>query len=74
MGESKTILEWFDELDEPYRSQAIANTKTEMLRNKDLTLIGALLGAFSWSESNEGFDYWVELDEQLSNKKHANSI
>lgn len=61
----KTALEWFNELPEPYRTQAIENTKEAMIDLKDKKISGALRGAFIWELSPQGHDYWQELYETL---------
>lgn len=62
----KTINEWLNELEEPYRTQAINNSfyninKTE----KAKSLSFALSMAFIWDKTNEGHDYWEKLNDKL---------
>lgn len=33
--------------------------------------IDALYGAFSWSESEEGFDFWSNIDDRLERIKQS---
>lgn len=58
MNKMKTAREWFSELEEPYRSQAIKridkNNEYESLRM-------ALLCEFTWSETPQGHEYWYNL-------------
>ena len=62
----KTILEWLEELPEPYRSQAIKNYDGEF---KDAaTLSDALAYAFSWYASPEKKDYWKDLHTKLKSE------
>lgn len=62
----KTIREWLEELPEPYRSQAFRNTPCI---NTDLyapSLKYAIVRAFVWHKSPEGFEYWEKLDDTLN--------
>ena len=59
--EAKTILQLFEEMKEPEKSLAIANTSEHMLQNKRLKIHHALSGAFIWEQSNEGFNYWQRV-------------
>jgi hypothetical protein len=64
----KPIKTWFEELPEPYKSQAIQNS-----RNLDLTIdtIGAaLLCAFMWSTSEQGYSYWQKLYTEITHNKN----
>jgi cobalamin biosynthesis Mg chelatase CobN len=54
----KTILEWYEELPEPIRSQAIANYDYE--NSVAITLSGAIATGFNWGTTPEGFDYWSD--------------
>lgn len=59
----KPISEWLKELPEPYRTQAIANCK-----NPNSTVISkdiALIRAFSFVYSPEGYDYWFNFLKSL---------
>lgn len=55
----KPILEWYEDLPEPYRSQAINNyfNSGESASKAD-NLGSALLAGFNWFDSPEGFEYW----------------
>jgi len=68
----KTIGEFLNELPEPYRSQAIENTKNMSGENRlcvdmshDETIIGGLFSAFSFNRSPQGGEYWYNLCESL---------
>lgn len=70
MKETKTIREWLEELEEPYKSQAIQNAENESEYNDYLdeardSLAGAVLGAFTWEYSPEGDKYWSDLYDTL---------
>ena len=63
---TKTIEEWFNELEEPYRTQAIENTKklaeeSGRLYESTDSLSEALISAFIWETSPEGHKYWSDL-------------
>lgn len=58
---SKTIIEWFNELPEPFKSQAIANTSKNMLNEVAYDILAALSYAFTWSKTPEGIYYWKNL-------------
>lgn len=61
----KTIKEWLEELDEPYRTQALNNMDIEDSEVDAYSLCEAVGIAFYWYDSPEGHDYWDELSEQL---------
>lgn len=63
----KTAKEWFKTLEEPYRTQAIANTEEEYLNHEYEYLSDALLSSFTWVETPQKFYYWDELYE-ISNQ------
>lgn len=62
---TKTIEDWLNELDEPYRTQAIENTKnladTTELDRPAFGISDALSCAFIWGRSPEGHIYWSDL-------------
>ena len=58
----KTILEWYEELPEPIRSQAIANYDGEYLVADSLT--NAISRGFYWGKSPEGQDYWQDIENK----------
>lgn len=59
----KTIREWFEELPEPYRSEAIDNCKR--CDNEEVSLPDALQAGFNWSTSKQGHSYWSKLNLKL---------
>lgn len=73
--ETKTIEQWFNELPEPYRSQALENTLNqfgEKIGKKMLKIpapnVGfALFAGFLWVDTpkEQGFDYWLNFYETL---------
>ncbi len=69
----KTFRELFEELDEPYRSQAIVNSEEYgFVLDEEYadTVQDAIVYGFSWRDTEEGCYYWSKLHESLS--KHAN--
>ena len=55
----KPAKEWFEQLPEPVRSQAIAN----IIFDKDFfeDLSDTLFGAFAWEGTIQGGDYWHNI-------------
>jgi len=68
---TKTIEQWFNELPEPYRSQALENTLNQfgekMLKYTVPNIKFALSGAFIWDRTpkEQGKDYWEKLYKTL---------
>jgi hypothetical protein len=62
----KPILEWYKDLPEPIRSQAIANYDPNYCNHDEeaYSLSKAFLDGFSWGGSNEGFIYWDDIDDK----------
>jgi hypothetical protein len=57
----KSVGWWFNTgLQEPYRSQAIRNTKDELLDTIRISL-GTALNGFNWQGSPEGYEYWYKV-------------
>jgi len=61
----KTVIEWFDTLPEPYKTQAINNTKLHLLKTFDESLIDAIKSSFTWHSTDQGHDYWFDLVNQI---------
>lgn len=61
----KTVRQWLEQIEEPYRTKALTNMhKCNGNHVADLqqsTISDALMCAFSWENSNEGFIYWNNL-------------
>ncbi len=64
----KPILTWFEDLPEPYRSQAIENYNSEYLGKSACdNLHQALYWGFNWSGTEQGGWYWCDIrDRALS--------
>jgi hypothetical protein len=58
--EAKTIKEWFDTAEQPYKEQLLANTNVEVLQLVEVSLEQAIKGAFFWEKSPEKHDYWAD--------------
>lgn len=63
----KTIKDWLNTLNNPYKQKALTNLNTNMRNIRVESVSSALLIAFNWRSSLEGFDYWDELFERLEN-------
>lgn len=64
--ELKTVEHWLNTLPEPYRTQALNNVDTIWLYSNAYDVSDALMKAFVWSDSTEGFHYWNDLDDSLT--------
>jgi hypothetical protein len=59
-------MEFFNQLQEPYKSQAIANYDEEYDSIVPRTLYEAITYGFEWEGTNEGHDYWESFRESLN--------
>lgn len=57
----KTRLQWFNELPSNISEIAIANSDTGMLTLTCNSMTHAIEGAFFWSDSPEGMQYWKDV-------------
>lgn len=57
----KTIQQWLNTLKEPYKTKALNNIADKNKETKTINLSNALLIAFKWSKTTEGYKYWDEL-------------
>ena len=62
---TKTIREWFQELPEPYASQAIANSLPGNLMATCDNIFMAFSCGFTFKNSKEGLGYWKEYYEKM---------
>lgn len=61
---TKAVIEWIEEdLPSPYKEQALKNMVSPRLRYDSLKM--ALVSAFEWMETPQGFDYWKEVYDGL---------
>lgn len=59
--ELKTVEQWLNTLPEPYRTQALNNADTKCLFAEECNPQDAILKAFTWDYSTEGFHYWNDF-------------
>ena len=69
--EQKTPEQWFQQLKEPYRSEAINNLSKKMSCYIEFpdSLIQALNCSFQFADSNEGNNYWWEILRSIKSGK-----
>ena len=67
----KTINYYLNQLPEPYRSQAIANTDESKLNLFATNLLNSIWTAFVWMNTPEGGDYWINLVDELETDQFA---
>jgi hypothetical protein len=65
--ENKTVKEWLNTQNEPYKTLSLNNTNTDILRDETNNLIGTLYHAFTWSLSAEGSAFWEDYVQTLEN-------
>lgn len=65
--EEKTVKDWLNTLKEPYKTKALNNTFKNEYYIKVQSLNTALLKAFDWEMSLEGYEYWKDLTQSLEN-------
>ncbi len=61
METSKTMLEWLNELPEPYKTKAINNTHKRLQQMQILNMKHAIGSAFMWANTDERYDYWKQI-------------
>jgi hypothetical protein len=54
----KTAKEWFEQLPEPYRTQALENCTA---KGEEDSLSEAIFGGFIWSLTPQGYGYWSDI-------------
>jgi hypothetical protein len=70
-----TIVEWLNLLDEPYKTQALLNSRAERRTRMVSTISDAINQAFTWSETPQGREYWSDLFNDFELKEEtANGI
>lgn len=68
----KLVTEWLKELPEPYQSLAIKYNKEQKRHNNNAqaaTLKSAIVQAFAWVKTKEGFKKWYKLFNTLKYAK-----
>ena len=63
----KTIKDWLNTLDEPYKSKALKQTNEDILNLYCNSLLNSLYQMFDWESSEEGLEYWSDLTSSLEN-------
>ena len=63
----KTIKQWLNTLDEPYKSKALKQTNEDILNLYCNSLLNSLYQMFDWESSEEGLEYWSDLTSSLEN-------
>lgn len=61
----KSVKQWFEALPEPYKTQALNNTQQHRVTRETTALSGAVMIAFEWGKTTEGFDYWDSLYRKI---------
>ena len=57
-----TIQDFLQQLPEPHRSQALKNSEfSDTLQNECDSLVDALMDAFIWDSTIEGYIYWSDI-------------
>ena len=64
-------VDWFSQLEEPYRSKAISNCEEQFKRAKFDSLWSALAGSFYWDESPEGNKYWEDICDKILKQENS---
>lgn len=62
----KTIKQHFEELPEPYRTQALENMAAS--DDERDSLKKALYSGFVWAETPQGHDYWSDVAKKFKDK------
>lgn len=62
-----TAKEWFLTLPEPYGQMAINNTSKIKLKEVYEQLSLALVFSFTWKFTDEGFDFWEAIHDNIFN-------
>lgn len=63
-----THLELLNKLPSPYREQAIENNTEEFLQSSSSQILRKVIQyGFSWTESPQGYDYWLDIYNRADN-------
>lgn len=65
----KKRIDWLNELEEPYRKQAIANTDPKKFNDMKISMHDALITAFLFHKSFQGVEYWDKLYDKYKNNE-----
>lgn len=69
--QSKKIKDWYKNLKQPIKNQAITNLKLSCKNIKVDNLSDAIMLGFDWKSSKEGFEYWDNVYESLENNEEV---
>lgn len=74
-NKKQPIKFWFNQMEEPERSQALNNVDEFLDQQLEKSISDALCGAFYWNETPEGGEYWVQIQEKYkkTNKQNGKS-
>lgn len=68
-NKKQPIKFWFNQMEEPERSQALNNVDEFSDQQLEKSISDALCGAFYWFETPEGGEYWVQIQEKYKKKQ-----
>lgn len=54
----KTVVHWLEQLEEPFKSQAISHTPEYRRLHITRSLPSAIIMGFIWRNTPEGWEYW----------------
>lgn len=77
----KTYVEWFNELPEPYRTQALENVRSGVCAHSSrysesemfVSMAQAITSTMHWSATPQGHEYWNELYDRYT-EQHREAI
>ena len=63
---TKRIIEWIEQdLPSPFKEEALKNVESPNLKYSSLDM--ALISAFEWMDTPQGFDYWKDVYDGIKN-------
>ena len=63
---NKTVKDYLEQLKEPYKTKALNNTGALNKNRKVDSMNEALMSAFWWQGSPEGYKYWFDCRDNCS--------
>lgn len=70
----KTVKEWLEELPEPQSGLALKNTSKAKLKLPRKSLLEALMSAFNFTASEQGYDYWEQVVDGVVENEYEQVI
>lgn len=64
----KTVKEYLENCPEPWAAEAFGYTNKETSADLASCLSEALVFAFTWNESDKGFEYWSAIYKDLRSR------